>query len=96
MDHGPTRHRARGATEGFGCLNFSVAEPQYYQFDYQCSAANAAAAAAVGTTFQAIANGDLDGDGDLSRFVINGNITQVGQNIELFVSPDFSINNENE
>jgi len=54
--------------KGFSCLKFQVSDPQYYMYDY------------VGTigaagTFNAIANGDLNGDGVLSTFSISGRVT---------------------
>lgn len=65
--------------KGWKCLKFSMTEPQYYQYEY------------VGTTtdnntdsFSAIARGDLDGDGTLSLFRLEGAVVS-GQ---MTVSPN--------
>jgi type IV pilus assembly protein PilA len=51
---------------GFQCLRFSVDSPQYYQYDYQVTTAN--------KNFDAIAKGDLDGDGVPSKFLMQGEV----------------------
>jgi type IV pilus assembly protein PilA len=58
--------KAKGA--GFACLKFSLAMPQYYQYDYKATPAG----------FTATARGDLDGDGKESVFVLEGHV-QGGQ-----------------
>jgi type IV pilus assembly protein PilA len=63
---------------GWRCLQFSMTDPQMYQYDYDATAA---------TGFSAIAHGDLDGDGDLSTFQIDGAV-QAAENNTLFVSPN--------
>ena len=50
---------------GFACLKFSMDAPQYYMYSYKASA----------TTFTAMANGDLNGDGVSSTFSMLGTIT---------------------
>lgn len=47
---------------GFACLKFELDMPQYYQYSY----------AATPTSFTATAQGDLDGNGVPSRFVVRG------------------------
>jgi type IV pilus assembly protein PilA len=54
---------------GWACLKFSMQDPQYYLYQY-----DAANTAAEGGTFAAIAQGDLDGDGEASTFTLNGEI----------------------
>jgi type IV pilus assembly protein PilA len=49
---------------GFACLKFSLDAPQYFMYSY----------AATGTSFTGTANGDLNGDGVLSTFQIQGQI----------------------
>lgn len=61
--------------KGWKCLKFSMTEPQYYQYDYQASGS---------TAFSAIARGDLDGDGTLSLFYLEGAV----QNGQMTVSPN--------
>jgi type IV pilus assembly protein PilA len=57
------------ATEGvgFSCLDFSMDAPQYYMYNFTTTNQSAA-----GGTFAATAEGDLNGDGTLSTFTLNG------------------------
>jgi type IV pilus assembly protein PilA len=64
---------------GFACLGFQMLEPQYYQYDYKASGTNK-----PGDQFRAIAQGDLNGDGSLSTFVLEGHVAPNGT---LMVSP---------
>lgn len=48
---------------GWACLKFSMKDPQFYQYNY--TATNPSGA---NGSFQAIAQGDLDGDGTYSTF----------------------------
>jgi type IV pilus assembly protein PilA len=50
-------------TNGWGCLKFSMQEPQYYMYDYDSASA---------TSFNAVASGDLDGDSTTSSFTLAG------------------------
>ena len=59
------------AGKGFYCLKFEMSTPQYYQYDYQSDAS----ATTIGTIMSATANGDLNGDGTLSTFAIQGAVT---------------------
>jgi type IV pilus assembly protein PilA len=52
---------------GFSCLEFTIDQPQYYMYSY-----TAGGTGAVGDSFTATANGDLNGDGILSTFQISG------------------------
>jgi type IV pilus assembly protein PilA len=49
-------------SSGWACLHFSMQDPQYFLYIYQ----------AASTTFTAVANGDLNGDGNLSAFKLAG------------------------
>jgi type IV pilus assembly protein PilA len=49
-------------TEGWQCLKFTMNEPQYYMYGYSASDEG----------FDGTAEGDLDGDGDLSTFTLSG------------------------
>lgn len=60
----PSEWEGDDPTVGWACLKFSVNEPQYYMYGYEADA----------TTFTASAQGDLDGDGELSTFSIAGEI----------------------
>ncbi len=56
--------------KGWTCLKFSMSEPQYFLYNYDSS--TVVGSGADGDTFNAIANGDLDGDGIPSTFQIDG------------------------
>jgi type IV pilus assembly protein PilA len=60
---------AGSQTVGWQCLKFSMQEPQYYMYDYN-------ALATASTSFDALAHGDLDGDGTISTFALNGKVQQ--------------------
>jgi type IV pilus assembly protein PilA len=49
------------------CLKFQLEEPQYYEYEYACSATDAASG-----SFSVTAHGDLNGDAVLSTFLISG------------------------
>jgi type IV pilus assembly protein PilA len=59
---------------GFACLKFSLDQPQYYMYSYSASSGR--------DSFEAKANGDLNGDGVLSTFSLTGHI-QPGGAIEI-------------
>ena len=64
---------------GFSCLKFSIDAPQYFKYNYVTSGS-----AAQGDSFNASANGDLNGDGVLSTFSVLGSI---GSGMVLNISP---------
>jgi type IV pilus assembly protein PilA len=64
--------------KGFGCLRFSISDPQYYMYSYTGSSGAAG-------TFAATGKGDLNGDGALSEFTLNGEV-RTGV---VIVSPNF-------
>ena len=76
-----------GGHEGFACLKFSMTDPQYYMYDYQ-GPADITSAGAVGTTFAGVANGDLNGDGVLSTFQIDGKIQTATGGTEVYIAPN--------
>jgi type IV pilus assembly protein PilA len=49
---------------GFSCLHFMMNDPQYYRYTYEATA----------TGFVVRAQGDLNGDGELSSFEFGGNL----------------------
>jgi len=57
--------RDSAADAGFACLKFSMDAPQYYQYEYRATA----------TGFTVTAHGDLDGDGVVSTFEVEGRVT---------------------
>jgi type IV pilus assembly protein PilA len=52
---------------GFYCLKFTMDAPQYYMYSFTSTNGSAA-----GGTWKGIANGDLNGDGVLSTFELDG------------------------
>ena len=66
-------YNADSATAGMGfyCLKFEMSTPQYYMYSYGSDAA----VTSMGTVMSATANGDLNGDGTLSTFALQGAVT---------------------
>lgn len=68
---------------GWACLKFSMADPQYFQYNYTSTGT----AGAAGDVFSTFAHGDLNGDGVASTFQLDGKITSNNNVLEVFVSP---------
>ena len=66
---------------GFACLKFSMDQPQYYMYSYTVSGSGSA----VGDSFTAAAQGDLNGDGALSLFQLTG---AIGSGYVLNIAPN--------
>ena len=64
---------------GFACLKFGMSDPQYYQYYYTSTTA---------FDFTCVARGDLDGDGDLSYYGLEGFATNAGP---VKVMPNFEV-----
>jgi type IV pilus assembly protein PilA len=56
--------------KGFSCLRFTIDQPQYYVYSYTLSGTGVS----PGDSFTGTANGDLNGDGIASTFVLTGKI----------------------
>jgi type IV pilus assembly protein PilA len=56
----------RSRNAGFACLQFSMDEPQYFQYSYVASPQG---------RFEATAHGDLNGDGKVSTFIVRGEVS---------------------
>lgn len=63
---------AGGVAAGFACLRFSMQDPQYFMYNYTASGVTGA----TGDNFTATAEGDLNGDGVLSKFTLKGTIQE--------------------
>jgi type IV pilus assembly protein PilA len=87
---------AKTLGKGFACLKFSMTDPQYYVYRYTTSTNNVNSAGNVNTTFDAIAQGDLNGNGKLSTIKLSGKIVAAGKGKELIVAPSFSETNPEE
>ncbi|MEO6419369.1 MAG: type II secretion system protein [Polyangiaceae bacterium] len=65
-----------GGNKGFACLHFTMSQPQYYAYGYTASNVG------LGTdAYTVTANGDLNGDGVLSTFSINGKVQSGAMNV---------------
>lgn len=73
---------------GWVCLQFSLDDPQYFQYDY-----DAAGAQDEGDTFQARAHGDLNADGVYSTFAMSGRIQRDTEGMVLIVGPGIAETN---
>jgi type IV pilus assembly protein PilA len=65
---------------GFHCLGFALSLPQYFRYTYRAHGVGL-----PGDGFEAIAEGDLNGDGVTSRFIVSGQIDAHGT---LVVAPN--------
>jgi type IV pilus assembly protein PilA len=81
-----------GADAGFMCLKFSVDQPQYYSYGYLATGPGTAA----GNSVDIVANGDLDGNGVTSIFVMHGQIATQGTGTSLVWAPKTAETNPEE
>jgi type IV pilus assembly protein PilA len=63
---------AGDVSTGWQCLRFTMSEPQYFMYGY--TANPSPSTGAEQDKFTATAEGDLDADGDLSKFQMDGEI----------------------
>lgn len=69
---------------GFACLKFTMTDPQYYMYTYDSDGNGN-----NGAWFNAIANGDLNGDGTLSTFIMAGKVQSgTSGGLEVTVAPN--------
>ena len=83
---------AEWSAAGWSCLKFSMSAPQYFMYNYVASGTTGVA----NETFNAIAQGDLNGDGVLSTFQMNGQIVDTAGALELFIAPNMVETNPEE
>ena len=62
--------------DGWKCLKFAMSEPQFYAYSYTSNGPSTGGTAAL---YTAIANGDLDGNGQLSTFTLSGKGSDTGE-----------------
>lgn len=74
----PSEWSTGSDTTGWRCLKFTMDGPQYFMYSY-----SAQGTGAVGATFSAIANGDLNGNGTLSTFTLAGKVQKDATSNEL-------------
>lgn len=69
---------------GWACLKFSMDAPQYYMYSYTLTGAGNA----VGNSFVAMANGDLNGNDVLSTFSMQGTIQTSTAGLVVTLAPN--------
>jgi type IV pilus assembly protein PilA len=74
------------SNKGFSCIKFSMSAPQYFMYNYISDGSQIASAPSTGSYFTANAQGDLNGDGNLSSFALVGTVNGTDQN--LYVAPN--------
>jgi len=79
---------------GWNCLRFSVSDPQYFQYNYWVT--GSVTRDSDGDTFTALGRGDLDGDGQLSTFSMEGRLTVGITGPVVAVSPNINETNGDE
>jgi type IV pilus assembly protein PilA len=72
-----------GSDIGFYCLKFTIDQPQYYAYSYVATGPGTATGDALDIT----ANGDLDGNGTTSAFLMHGQIAVQGGASSLVWAP---------
>jgi len=88
----PTDWTQGTASQGWRCLRFSIEQPQYYMYNYSSPGGGAR-----GTTFEASAQGDLDGDGTLSNFALRGQLAGAAASIlDVMIAPNLVETNPDE
>jgi type IV pilus assembly protein PilA len=75
------------ASTGWKCIKFSMDQPQYFMYNYTTSDDTRAAMGAANASFTAAAQGDLDGDTELSTFTMNGQLRDSEGEMAVAVSP---------
>jgi type IV pilus assembly protein PilA len=75
---------------GWGCLRFSMQDPQYYQYEYIRVGDGVTPNA---TSFQVVARGDLDADSTTSRFIYNGALISDGDTVLVVLGANISETN---
>jgi type II secretory pathway pseudopilin PulG len=88
----PAEWQRDGAAQqkGFACLHFSIESPQYYLYQYRTSRTNWRRTGREGTTFEALAQGDLNGDGRRSSLSLTGEVTKTDGKFHLRVAPNIA------
>lgn len=74
---------------GWQCLGTTITTPIYYAYNMESSQAGSLAAlsaASANDSFDAIAQGDLDGDGDFSTFTMGGIVRDGGNGLQLVLA----------
>lgn len=70
--------QAGTATAGWICLRFKIDDPIHYQYDYIKGSSPISGQVADPESFEASAQGDVDGDGTVSQFALTGVVRNGG------------------
>jgi type IV pilus assembly protein PilA len=82
----PSDWKQGTASQGWRCLHFTMNDPQYYLYNYVSTGGGAS-----NTEFEASAEGDLDGDGTLSKFALRGKLSgEAASVLDVLVAPNLS------
>jgi len=86
----PGEWAAGTQSTGWQCLKFSMQDPQYFMYSYS-STQTAAKATAATDTFTCTANGDLNGDTNLSTFSLQGGmLAGTGTGLVVNIAPNIT------
>jgi type IV pilus assembly protein PilA len=80
----PEEWKEGDGNNGWACLKFSMADPQYYMYSYTSSGT----AGNTGDVFSCIAQGDLNGDSKLSTFTMKGEIQEANNVKSVTLAPN--------
>jgi len=84
----PAEWAAGDGTTGWKCTKFTMEAPQYFMYSY-ISSGTRSTRGAEGATFEAVAQGDLDGDGTLSTFTLGAKLqSDSGGGMSVTVAPN--------
>ncbi len=75
----PAEWNTGSSSAGWKCLRFTMDQPQYYMYSYKSPSTD---------SFKATANGDLDGNGVLSTFELDGQLKKASGGTIVAVSPN--------
>jgi type IV pilus assembly protein PilA len=82
----PTEWTAGDMVTGWFCVKFSMQDPQYYMYKYDSKGTTGD----TGDTFDAIAQGDLDGNDVPSTFTLSAKIQEDGKQKVVTIAPNIS------
>jgi type IV pilus assembly protein PilA len=80
----PSEWAAGDQFTGWQCVKFTMQDPQYYKYGYTSTGTKGEADETFGTS----AKGDLDGNGVLSTFSLDGKIQKEGTALVVTIAPN--------
>lgn len=88
----PSEWAAGTQFDGWQCVKFTMQDPQYYKYIYTATGTKGE----EGENFTAEAKGDLDGNGQLSSFVLGGKIQKDVNALVVTIAPNIKETNPEE